>query len=35
VSLFERMQGTDPGGLVGLPLIRLAESLRALGFALP
>jgi septum formation protein len=35
VSLFERMQSTDPGGLVGLPLIRLAESLRALGFALP
>jgi septum formation protein len=35
VSLFEGMQSTDPGGLVGLPLIRLAESLRALGFALP
>jgi septum formation protein len=35
VSLFERMQSTDPGGLVGLPLIRLAESLRALDFALP
>jgi septum formation protein len=35
VSLFERMDSHDPTGLVGLPLIRLAQSLRAAGYALP
>jgi septum formation protein len=33
--LFEQMISDDPTGLVGLPLIRLAASLRALGYALP
>ena len=35
VTLFERVDSSDPTGLVGLPLIRLAATLRALGFALP
>ncbi len=35
VALFERVESSDPTGLVGLPLIRLAASLRALGHALP
>jgi septum formation protein len=35
VTLFERVQGNDASGLVGLPLIRLSESLRALGFLVP
>ncbi len=33
--LFEALASDDPTGLVGLPLIRLAASLRALGYALP
>ena len=33
--LFEAVTSNDPTGLVGLPLIRVAASLRALGFALP
>lgn len=33
--LFEAVVSRDPTGLVGLPLIRLAASLRALGYALP
>ena len=35
VSLFARMDSSDPTGLIGLPLIRLSESLRAAGFRLP
>ncbi|MCC7462606.1 MAG: septum formation protein Maf [Gammaproteobacteria bacterium] len=35
VTLFESVASSDPTGLVGLPLIRLAASLRALGHALP
>jgi septum formation protein len=35
VALFERVESSDPTGLVGLPLIRLAAALRALGHALP
>jgi septum formation protein len=35
VTLFERVDSSDPTGLIGLPLIRLAAALRALGFALP
>ena len=34
-ALFEAVLSDDPTGLVGLPLIRLAASLRALGYALP
>lgn len=33
--LFESMASSDPTGLVGLPLIRLAASLRRLGYPLP
>jgi septum formation protein len=33
--LFDALLSDDPTGLVGLPLIRLAASLRALGYALP
>jgi septum formation protein len=35
VALCERIESVDPTGLVGLPLIRLAASLRACGWALP
>ncbi|MFO1400520.1 MAG: Maf family nucleotide pyrophosphatase [Steroidobacteraceae bacterium] len=35
IALFEQVESADPTGLVGLPLIRLAASLRTLGFALP
>lgn len=35
VSLLEWMKSDDPTALVGLPLIALAEMLRAEGFALP
>ncbi|MBS0388899.1 MAG: septum formation protein Maf [Proteobacteria bacterium] len=35
ISLCERIDSQDPTGLVGLPLIRLAAALRALGYALP
>jgi len=35
IALFERLESVDPTGLVGLPLIRLATSLRRLGYALP
>jgi septum formation protein len=35
VSLCERIETLDPTALVGLPLIRLAASLRACGYALP
>lgn len=35
LSLCERIDSEDPTGLIGLPLIRLAASLRACGYALP
>jgi septum formation protein len=35
ISLFERVVGTDPTALIGLPLIALARALRELGYALP
>jgi septum formation protein len=34
-ALCESIRSADPTGLLGLPLIRLAASLRACGFALP
>lgn len=34
-ALFQAVLSDDPTGLVGLPLIRLASSLRAMGYALP
>ncbi len=35
VSLCERIETSDPTALIGLPLIRLAASLRSCGYALP
>lgn len=35
ITLFERIEGTDPTALIGLPLIALAQLLRAAGFMLP
>jgi septum formation protein len=35
VALCQRIVSEDPTGLIGLPLIRLAASLRACGFRLP
>jgi septum formation protein len=35
IALLEFMRGDDPNALVGLPLIALAEMLRAEGIALP
>lgn len=35
ISLFSRIESTDPTGLVGLPLIWLAAALRRHGFTLP
>jgi septum formation protein len=35
ISLCERIETQDPTALMGLPLIRLAASLRSCGFALP
>lgn len=35
ISLLARMGGDDPTALVGLPLIALAELLRAQGYAVP
>ncbi len=35
ISLCERIETNDPTALIGLPLIRLASSLRSCGFALP
>ena len=35
IALFEHLRSADPTGLVGLPLIRLARTLRALGYLLP
>ncbi|MEA3638843.1 MAG: Maf family protein [Lamprobacter sp.] len=31
IALFERLEGADPSSLIGLPLIRLCELLRAAG----
>lgn len=35
ISLFERIESTDPTALIGLPMIALARSLRECGIALP
>lgn len=35
ISLLDAMRGDDPTALVGLPLIRLGERLRALGYPVP
>lgn len=35
ISLFREMNGADPTSLIGLPLIRLCEMLRAQGFPIP
>jgi septum formation protein len=35
LCLCERIESQDPTGLIGLPLIRLAASLRSCGYALP
>ena len=35
ISLFERVESSDPTALIGLPLIWLAGALRAAGFAVP
>jgi len=35
ISLFSRVVSEDPSGLIGLPLIALARSLRQLGYELP
>jgi septum formation protein len=34
-TLFDSVRSEDPTGLIGLPMIRVAASLRRLGFALP
>ena len=35
ICLFEAIESRDPTGLIGLPLIALAQSLRQAGFILP
>jgi septum formation protein len=35
ISLFERIEATDPTALIGLPLIQLARLLREAGLAIP
>ena len=35
ITLFERIDTRDQTAIVGLPLLRLSEALRALGFPLP
>lgn len=35
IALFTRIESQDPTGLIGLPLIWLAEALRRNGFAVP
>jgi septum formation protein len=35
ISLFTRIVSEDPSGLVGLPLIAVARTLRQIGFAVP
>ena len=34
-QLFERIEAADWNAIVGLPLLRLAQELRTLGFELP
>jgi septum formation protein len=35
ITLCESIDSVDPSALIGLPLIRLSEVLRSVGFALP
>jgi septum formation protein len=35
ITLLERLTGDDPTSLVGLPLIRLSQILRTIGYPLP
>ena len=35
ISLFERIDSSDPTALIGLPLIWVAQALRSCGYALP
>ncbi|MGA9340961.1 MAG: Maf family protein [Rhodanobacteraceae bacterium] len=35
VSLFERIEATDPTALIGMPLVALCRLLRAAGYAIP
>jgi len=35
ISLFDRVESTDPTALIGLPLIKLCQCLRELGGAIP
>lgn len=35
ICLFEAIESRDPTGLIGLPLIALAQALRQIGFTLP
>jgi septum formation protein len=35
ITLFDRMESSDPTAIIGLPLIWLAGALRTAGFALP
>lgn len=35
ITLFERIESSDPTALIGLPLIWLASALRKTGYALP
>jgi septum formation protein len=35
VSLLERIEGDDPTGIIGLPLIWIAATLRSLGYEVP
>lgn len=35
ITLFKGFTGSDPTALIGLPLIRLSEMLRTVGFSLP
>jgi len=35
ISLFEAIETRDPTALIGLPLIALAQNLRAVGFSVP
>jgi len=35
ITLFERLEGSDPNTLVGLPLVELCKLLRQRGFELP
>lgn len=35
ISLLERIEGDDPTGIIGLPLIWIAATLRSLGYEVP